>query len=154
MVTAVEFFWSFFPVFAVQFGSVFRSQRSVAASRKWSWFRTVDERCRKRYGEVQGQYYFVEAYIHESKYITHIYFQESDLSIHLVEVSDSLILEQEKTLCCKPSEFIDGNPHIRFNTTKGGIPVYWYRSITEIPEKVNYCWPCLPFFFVFIWREV
>ncbi|KAK0416685.1 hypothetical protein QR680_012631 [Steinernema hermaphroditum] len=60
-------------------------------------------------------------------------FQEDKVSIHLVETSDSLILEQERTLCAKPSEFIEGLPHVRYNKTRSGMEVYWYRSVDDVP---------------------
>uniref|UniRef100_A0A1I8A2I7 Protein arginine methyltransferase NDUFAF7 n=1 Tax=Steinernema glaseri TaxID=37863 RepID=A0A1I8A2I7_9BILA len=61
-------------------------------------------------------------------------FQEEKVSIHLVETSDSLILEQERTLCTKPSEFLEGLPHVRYNKTRSGIDVYWYRSVDDVPD--------------------
>uniref|UniRef100_A0A9J2P4X3 Protein arginine methyltransferase NDUFAF7 n=1 Tax=Ascaris lumbricoides TaxID=6252 RepID=A0A9J2P4X3_ASCLU len=64
-------------------------------------------------------------------------FEEDKMSIHLIETSDPLILEQEKTLCSRPSQFIENNAHVRYNTTKGGIPIYWYRSLSEVPEKFS-----------------
>uniref|UniRef100_A0A0N5AFJ6 Protein arginine methyltransferase NDUFAF7 n=1 Tax=Syphacia muris TaxID=451379 RepID=A0A0N5AFJ6_9BILA len=64
-------------------------------------------------------------------------FEESDLSIHFIETSDALILKQEETLCSKKSEFIHGNRHIRYNVTRGGIPIYWYRSLSDIPEEFS-----------------
>ncbi|TKR77555.1 hypothetical protein L596_018505 [Steinernema carpocapsae] len=60
-------------------------------------------------------------------------FQEDKVSIHLVETSDALILEQEKTLCSKPSVFIDGHPHVRYNKTRSGVEVFWYRSVDDVP---------------------
>ncbi|MFH4977616.1 hypothetical protein AB6A40_004325 [Gnathostoma spinigerum] len=64
-------------------------------------------------------------------------FEEDKLSVHLVELSDKLILEQERLLCRRPSKFIEGYNHIRFNTTHHGFPVYWYRSMDEIPQKFS-----------------
>ncbi|VDM48036.1 unnamed protein product [Toxocara canis] len=65
------------------------------------------------------------------------HFEEDKVSIHLIETSDALILEQEKNLCARPSEFIENNAHIRYNTTRSGIPIYWYRALNEVPEKFS-----------------
>ncbi|KAF8358002.1 hypothetical protein PRIPAC_92997, partial [Pristionchus pacificus] len=65
-------------------------------------------------------------------------FGEKDVSLHLVEASDSLIDEQEYTLCgqktsnCStPSE---GQKWIRANRTTTGVPVYWYANIDDLPD--------------------
>uniref|UniRef100_A0A0R3RZ23 Protein arginine methyltransferase NDUFAF7 n=1 Tax=Elaeophora elaphi TaxID=1147741 RepID=A0A0R3RZ23_9BILA len=58
-------------------------------------------------------------------------------SIHLVETSDALLNQQESLLCEYPAQFVDGKPYIRYNVTKDGFPIYWYRNVDDIPAKFS-----------------
>ncbi|VDK81304.1 unnamed protein product [Litomosoides sigmodontis] len=58
-------------------------------------------------------------------------------SIHLVETSDALLSQQESLLCENPSQFVDGKPYVRCNMTKDAFPIYWYRSVDDIPAKFS-----------------
>ncbi|VDM96414.1 unnamed protein product [Thelazia callipaeda] len=64
-------------------------------------------------------------------------FNETKVSLHLVETSDSLLVRQESILCENLSQFIEEKPYVRCNVTKNGFPIYWYRSIGEIPSKFS-----------------
>ncbi|VDN52973.1 unnamed protein product [Dracunculus medinensis] len=64
-------------------------------------------------------------------------FKEKKFSIHLVEISDSLIKKQENILCNSITNYIEGHPYIKSNITKYGIPIFWYRSVDEIPTKFS-----------------
>jgi hypothetical protein len=60
------------------------------------------------------------------------------MSVHLVEISDALIDEQEKLLCGKISNAINDQPWIRTNKTINGFNIYWYKSLDDVPEKVSF----------------
>lgn len=66
-----------------------------------------------------------------------MFFQVEKVSLHLVETSEAMILHQEKVLCDRSSEFVDGKEYVRENETKNGYPVYWYRDISEIAAQVS-----------------
>ncbi|CAB3402323.1 unnamed protein product [Caenorhabditis bovis] len=63
-------------------------------------------------------------------------FQDRDATIHLVEMSDALIDEQERFLCVDNStKPIDPNSSfVRKNKTKEGFDIYWYKSIDDLPD--------------------
>ncbi|UMM24317.1 hypothetical protein L5515_004601 [Caenorhabditis briggsae] len=61
-------------------------------------------------------------------------FNDNDVSVHLVEMSDALIDEQEHFLCIYNSENTKGTPHVRKNKTRTGVNIYWYKSIDDIPD--------------------
>ncbi|CAD6198551.1 unnamed protein product [Caenorhabditis auriculariae] len=61
-------------------------------------------------------------------------FQDRDVSVHLVETSDALIQEQERTLCVDNSTQPKDTPYVRKNKSRTGADVFWYKSIDEIPE--------------------
>ncbi|CAG9537860.1 unnamed protein product [Cercopithifilaria johnstoni] len=46
-------------------------------------------------------------------------------------------LKQESLLCEHPSQFVDGKPYVQHNVTKNGFPIYWYRSVDDIPAKFS-----------------
>lgn len=56
-----------------------------------------------------------------------------------METSDALLSQQESLLCEQLSQFVDKKPYVRSNVTKDGFPIYWYRSVDDIPAKVNFC---------------
>uniref|UniRef100_A0A0N5CA84 Protein arginine methyltransferase NDUFAF7 n=1 Tax=Strongyloides papillosus TaxID=174720 RepID=A0A0N5CA84_STREA len=60
-----------------------------------------------------------------------------NLSVHLLEVSNSLSEVQEKTLCGSNSEIIHDKNYYRHNKTFDGIDIYWYKLIDDIPEKFS-----------------
>lgn len=60
-----------------------------------------------------------------------------ELSIHLLEVSNSLSEVQEKTLCGSVSEVVNDKSYYRHNKTFDGIDVYWYKLIDDIPENFS-----------------
>ncbi|KHJ89523.1 hypothetical protein OESDEN_10650 [Oesophagostomum dentatum] len=86
-------------------------------------------------------------------------FQEKSLSVHLVETSEALMLKQEELLCEKPSTSDDTSsgsdgtfaffydfkqfsclgkePFVMKNTTKTGFPIYWYKTIEDVPEAFS-----------------
>ncbi|EFO20574.1 hypothetical protein LOAG_07918 [Loa loa] len=68
---------------------------------------------------------------------TLIQLKATEGSIHLVETSDALLSQQESLLCEHTSQFVDGEPYVRCNVTKNGFPVYWYRSVDDIPAKFS-----------------
>uniref|UniRef100_A0AC35TTX9 Protein arginine methyltransferase NDUFAF7 n=1 Tax=Rhabditophanes sp. KR3021 TaxID=114890 RepID=A0AC35TTX9_9BILA len=59
------------------------------------------------------------------------------LSVHLVEVSDTLAKEQEKKLCGSVSEAVSDKDYYRKNTTRDGIEIYWYKLIDNVPENFS-----------------
>lgn len=77
-------------------------------------------------------------------------FNDKDVSVHLVETSDALIDEQEKSLCIYTSKnsigillqveknlnfyIFSDTPFIRKNKTRTGVNIYWYKSIDDIPD--------------------
>lgn len=61
-------------------------------------------------------------------------FNDKDVSVHLVETSDALIDEQEKSLCIYTSKNSIDTPFIRKNKTRTGVNIYWYKSIDDIPD--------------------
>lgn len=65
-------------------------------------------------------------------------FQKTKVSLHLVEVSDTLLIQQESLLCEKSSHFVSEKPYIRCNQTRHGFPIYWYRTLDDVPAKVNF----------------
>ncbi|VDK67007.1 unnamed protein product, partial [Cylicostephanus goldi] len=69
----------------------------------------------------------------------HIGLQEKNLSVHLVETSDALIKKQEEFLCDRPSSSASNGkePHVKSNTTKSGFPIFWYKTIEDVPETVG-----------------
>ncbi|KAH7668058.1 putative S-adenosyl-L-methionine-dependent methyltransferase MidA, partial [Aphelenchoides avenae] len=58
---------------------------------------------------------------------------ESKASIHLVEISDALIDQQERLLCENPSTPVSDEAYVRKNHTRTGLPVYWYRDLDDVP---------------------
>ncbi|XP_050948083.1 protein arginine methyltransferase NDUFAF7, mitochondrial [Labeo rohita] len=60
---------------------------------------------------------------------------ETDISVHLVEVSPKLgqfqaeCLTGDKTQTCN-----DDQPAYRSGTTRTGLPIYWYRRIEDVPR--------------------
>lgn len=64
-------------------------------------------------------------------------FEKTKVSLHLVEVSDALLIQQESLLCEKSSHFVDGKPYIRCNQTRHGFPIYWYRTLDDVPAKFS-----------------
>ncbi|ETN68709.1 hypothetical protein NECAME_15679 [Necator americanus] len=69
-------------------------------------------------------------------------FQEKNLSVHLVETSDALIQQQEELLCGGPSTSSalsnDGKEVVvRKNITKTGFPIFWYKTIDDVPEAFS-----------------
>ncbi|KJH42327.1 hypothetical protein DICVIV_11683 [Dictyocaulus viviparus] len=69
-------------------------------------------------------------------------FKEKNLTVHLVERSDALMLEQEKLLCSNPSPIMksvkneSGNAVMK-NMSKSGFPIYWYKIIEDVPEQFS-----------------
>nr|CDJ84318.1 unnamed protein product [Haemonchus contortus] len=67
-------------------------------------------------------------------------FKEKNLSVHLVETSDALIQQQEELLCGASSSSgssSDCENVVRANKTKSGVPIFWYKTIEDIPEKFS-----------------
>lgn len=60
-------------------------------------------------------------------------FKESKASVHLVEISDALIDQQERLLCENPSSSVSDEAYVRKNTTRTGLPIYWYRDLDDVP---------------------
>uniref|UniRef100_A0A914WWB7 Protein arginine methyltransferase NDUFAF7 n=1 Tax=Plectus sambesii TaxID=2011161 RepID=A0A914WWB7_9BILA len=67
------------------------------------------------------------------------HFREKGVSLHLVEVSDMLMAEQEKTLCGdnKGTDGTDATPYVRRNKTANGTDVYWYRQLKQVPSDFS-----------------
>ncbi|VDN35176.1 unnamed protein product [Gongylonema pulchrum] len=63
--------------------------------------------------------------------------KHTQVSVHLVETSDALVLQQESLLCEQQSQFVVDKPYIRSNRTRYDFPVYWYRSVDDIPAKFS-----------------
>lgn len=59
------------------------------------------------------------------------------MTIHLVEISEPLIDQQELELCGKKTDTLINKGYLRENRTKNGIPIFWHRSVDTIPKKVN-----------------
>ncbi|VDL73561.1 unnamed protein product [Nippostrongylus brasiliensis] len=65
-------------------------------------------------------------------------FQEKGLSVHLVETSDALINQQEALLCGAPSSSSTNSENVvKQNKTKSGVPVFWYKTIEDVPEEFS-----------------
>ncbi|CEF67080.1 NADH dehydrogenase [ubiquinone] complex I, assembly factor 7 [Strongyloides ratti] len=60
-----------------------------------------------------------------------------NLSIHLLEVSNSLSEIQEKTLCGSVTKVVNDKSYYRHNKTFDGIDIYWYKLIDDIPENFS-----------------
>uniref|UniRef100_A0A0K0DDC9 Protein arginine methyltransferase NDUFAF7 n=1 Tax=Angiostrongylus cantonensis TaxID=6313 RepID=A0A0K0DDC9_ANGCA len=71
-------------------------------------------------------------------------FQEKNVSVHLVECSDALIEQQERLLCGRcgflPSsesqKSDDSASYVKKSVSKSGVPIYWYKTIDDIPDQV------------------
>ncbi|EYC25203.1 hypothetical protein Y032_0012g1763 [Ancylostoma ceylanicum] len=68
--------------------------------------------------------------------------QEKNMSVHLVETSDALIEQQEKLLCDSPSTSTSSSNYgkeafVRKNTTKSGVPIFWYKTLADVPEAFS-----------------
>uniref|UniRef100_A0A8C1FIP1 Protein arginine methyltransferase NDUFAF7 n=1 Tax=Cyprinus carpio carpio TaxID=630221 RepID=A0A8C1FIP1_CYPCA len=60
---------------------------------------------------------------------------ETDISVHLVEVSPKLSQFQAECLTGDNTQPSDGDqPVYRSGTTRTGLPIYWYRRIEDIPR--------------------
>ncbi|KAF4099088.1 protein arginine methyltransferase NDUFAF7, mitochondrial isoform X2 [Onychostoma macrolepis] len=60
---------------------------------------------------------------------------ETEISVHLVEVSPKLSQFQAECLTGDNTQLNDGDqPVYRSGTTRTGLPVYWYRRIEDIPR--------------------
>lgn len=60
---------------------------------------------------------------------------ETDISVHLVEVSPKLSQFQAECLTGGNTQSSDGDqPVYRSGTTRTGLPIYWYRRVEDIPR--------------------
>jgi len=63
---------------------------------------------------------------------------ETDISVHLVEVSLKLSQFQAECLTGDNTQPNDGDqPVYRSGTTRTGLPVYWYHRIEDIPRGTD-----------------
>ncbi|XP_048340518.1 protein arginine methyltransferase NDUFAF7, mitochondrial [Sphaerodactylus townsendi] len=56
-----------------------------------------------------------------------------DISIHLVEISPKLSEIQALTLTEEKIKLIDSSPAYMQGVAKTGIPVFWYRDVSDVP---------------------
>ena len=65
-----------------------------------------------------------------------------ELSLHLVELSETLSRMQEEKLSATPEKVSDttassGGPHYKSCVSKYGPKVFWYRDVRDVPAGFN-----------------
>lgn len=63
----------------------------------------------------------------------------SDISVHLVEVSPKLSEIQASTLTEEKIILMDNSSFYMQGVTKTGLPIFWYRDLSEVPEGKKDC---------------
>ncbi|XP_049878295.1 protein arginine methyltransferase NDUFAF7 homolog, mitochondrial [Pectinophora gossypiella] len=65
-------------------------------------------------------------------------YKPSDITIHFVEISDTMRLVQANNLCIAHRETDIAMPHNYEGETASGIKVYWYNDLKKVPK--NFSW--------------
>ncbi|XP_067137774.1 protein arginine methyltransferase NDUFAF7, mitochondrial isoform X2 [Centruroides vittatus] len=63
---------------------------------------------------------------------------EEDIQLRLVEIGPLLSAVQEETLCPNRTEALLDRLEYRRNVTRGGVPVTWYRSLSDVPPAFSF----------------
>ncbi|CAG9571874.1 unnamed protein product [Danaus chrysippus] len=65
-------------------------------------------------------------------------YRSSDLSLHLVEISSTMLQMQANRLCVSHRDTGIDMPHNHEGETAGGIKIYWYNDLKKVPN--NFSW--------------
>ncbi|KAJ6664750.1 hypothetical protein lerEdw1_006323 [Lerista edwardsae] len=61
-----------------------------------------------------------------------------DISVHLVEVSPKLSEIQASTLTEEKINLMDNSSFYMQGVTKTGLPIFWYRDLSDVPEGYSF----------------